>query len=109
MDNSSNWEPALSDFLSRAKAARQDDIVEILLYGSRARNDADASSDIDLLVVVRESDRKVAIDKECAQIANEVSLEHDVVVSVIVFDRNQYRLSFEPLLINVRREGKKIA
>jgi hypothetical protein len=49
------------------------------------------------------------VDKSCAQAANRLSLEYDVLISVLVVDAAQYRDSFEPLLINVRREGKKVA
>ena len=80
-----------------------------MLCGSRARNDADPLSDIDLLVVVNNSEAKVAVDKSGAQVANKWSLKYDVVISVMVADDRQYRDSFEPLLINVRREGKKVA
>ena len=44
-----------------------------MLYGSRARNDADPLSDIDLLVVVNNSEAKVAVDKSGAQVANKWS------------------------------------
>jgi len=109
MDNDANWQLALSGFASEIKQAHSDQIAEILLYGSRARNEADPLSDIDLLVVVNGAEAKSAVDKRCAQAANRLSLEYDVVISVMVVDERQYRDSFEPLLINVRREGKKVA
>lgn len=100
---------ALANFVENIKKAYPNETVKIFLYGSRARGDADLLSDIDVLIVVKKARQIPAVDKSCAIIANEVSLNYDVVISVIVVNERQYNESFEPLLINIRREGKKVA
>jgi predicted nucleotidyltransferase len=108
MKNNSSWKRALNMIIQRAKAS-QPNALEIVLYGSRARGDYEKVSDIDLLVIARESDQKEQIEEACVRIANELSLEYDLVFSVFVVDAEHYRRSFEPLIINIRREGKRVA
>jgi predicted nucleotidyltransferase len=46
------WERALAEFAGKARAALGERLVRLVLYGSRARGDAAADSDVDLLAVV---------------------------------------------------------
>ena len=46
------WESALGEFAGKARAALGERLVRLVLYGSRARGDASADSDVDLLAVV---------------------------------------------------------
>jgi len=46
------WESALREFAGKARAALGERLVRLILYGSRARGDAAADSDVDLLAVV---------------------------------------------------------
>jgi len=48
----SNWQLALHEFATAARRELGDNIIRIILYGSRARGDYTEDSDIDVLVVV---------------------------------------------------------
>jgi uncharacterized protein len=77
---------------------------QVLLFGSRARGDATAESDYDLLVVVDEVDSIVTDGIDA--IAGQALLEHGAVLSAFpVTEADRARRKYSPLLINVAREG----
>ncbi|MBN2465153.1 nucleotidyltransferase domain-containing protein [candidate division WOR-3 bacterium] len=87
--------------------ARDFDLVKLILYGSKARGDADEESDVDLIVVLKHRpDWKVkrAIYRRCS----EIGLEHDTVLQPVVFAESEFdspRFRVTPLLRNVAAEG----
>jgi predicted nucleotidyltransferase len=91
----------LKTSVSRALGVR---LRQILLFGSRARGDATAQSDYDMLVVVDKVDRDVihGID----EVAGRALLDHGVVLSAFpIAEEDRARRRYSPLLINVAREG----
>jgi predicted nucleotidyltransferase len=81
-------------------------VVAIRLFGSYARCEADEDSDVDVLVVLERagwSDRRGVLD-----LAADVGLAHDVLLSPTVLDRATYdrwRRQERPLVMDVEREG----
>jgi predicted nucleotidyltransferase len=76
------------------------------IFGSRARGDAEADSDMDVLLEV-ETDRLAFPDKQrLRQIASEISLASGIILSVLVVDRQtmQERGDFS-LFHDIRDEG----
>ena len=53
-------ERLLIEFGRRARAAFPEQIADVMLYGSRARGDQNAESDIDIAVITRDSDWQLA-------------------------------------------------
>lgn len=89
------------DALARALGAH---LKQVLLFGSRARGDATAESDYDLLVVVDKVDSNVVRDID--DIAGKALLNHGAVVSAFpIAEEERTRRRYSPLLINVAREG----
>lgn len=58
-NTSTQWPPepikdAVHEFVQAVKAEFQDNLSDILVFGSWARGDADEQSDVDLLVILKE-------------------------------------------------------
>jgi predicted nucleotidyltransferase len=86
---------------------REIGLDRLILYGSKARGDSDASSDIDLLVLLDHRPdwrKKREIYYRCFRIG----LEHDVVIQPVIFAADDFRsprFAVTPLVRNVTTEG----
>ena|SRR3990172_1089386 len=70
---------ALADFVSRLLASAGQRVREVILFGSKARGDANADSDLDVLVIIDRYDPE--LDRLVTLTASRVSLEHDTLVN----------------------------
>ncbi|HEY5464950.1 MAG TPA: nucleotidyltransferase domain-containing protein [Hanamia sp.] len=58
--------------------------ASVILFGSRARGDAENDSDWDFLVLTQQSDTDLLSDKLRKTILREVELKYDVAISLLV-------------------------
>jgi len=83
----------------------RDRLVQVVLYGSQARGDAEVGSDIDVLVVLRGAVRPVEEIGRLGRFLTDLSLEHGALVSCAFVSEDRFREEQSPFLMNVRREG----
>jgi predicted nucleotidyltransferase len=63
-------------------------VDRVVLFGSRARGDADPDSDMDVLVIVNDfTDRTEDFISQCAW---EAGFENDIILVPVVFSRNDW-------------------
>lgn len=95
----------LAELRRRMEVLYGERLVQMMLFGSQARGDAEPKSDIDVLVVLR---GKVSpceeIDRTIEDVAA-LSLHHNEVVSCVFVSEEQFQQERSPLMLNVRREG----
>ena len=86
-------------------------IQQAYLFGSYARGDYHAESDIDILLTVDEDGSLYEYRRAAAEICSELSLKYDVMVSVTVKPDAQFRRYADvlPFYRNVREEGIRCA
>jgi predicted nucleotidyltransferase len=81
----------------------------LVLYGSYARGDADAGSDIDLLLLLAGLVESGTEIRRASELVSRLSLDSNRVLSVIPVDTHDYQTSREPYLENVRWEGRLLS
>ncbi|HEV8253125.1 MAG TPA: nucleotidyltransferase domain-containing protein [Vicinamibacteria bacterium] len=77
----------------------------VFLYGSYARNEADADSDVDVVVVLDAIDRYYDEIRRTGDLASRLSLKHGVSVSRAFLTEADWRDGRSPFLINAREEA----
>ena len=84
------------------------DHVDAILFGSYARGDAHADSDLDILLLVDASKEAIARQNwQIGKIASDLFFDYELVVSPIVENRSFYesRIQAIPFYENIHREG----
>jgi len=82
-----------------------DRLLQLTLFGSHARQEAEPGSDLDVLVVLRGPvDPGREIERSGALVAA-LSLAHDVVIACVFMDEARFFHGQGPFLRNLRREG----
>ncbi|HXW00201.1 MAG TPA: nucleotidyltransferase domain-containing protein [Anaerolineae bacterium] len=96
---------AIKEFKAAIQKLYGPRLKDVVLYGSWARDEATAESDIDLIVVLagdvvpgQEIDRMI-------EVITEINLTHNVLISVYPVSEEAYATLNSPLLLNVRKEG----
>lgn len=94
----------VQEFAARVRAHYSD--ARVIVFGSRARGDADQDSDLDICVVVPRLDTPTW--EEISDIAWDVGFLHEVLICSVKFDREAFMhgpLSRSPLVQTILREG----
>lgn len=97
---------ALQQFQAALEKEFKDSLVEVKLFGSRARGDARKDSDIDVLVIVATEDWKVC--DIVYDIATDILLEMNVCISPKVMSKKRYKYLYDtktPFIKNVIHDG----
>ncbi len=100
---------ALDEILSELKQALAGvlgtQLIAVRLYGSHARGEERADSDIDVLILVRQIDDYGDLIRRTSATVADISLRHDVVISRSFAVEREYRQQQTPFFMNVRRES----
>ena len=90
----------------KERVSRDAKLVELRVYGSRARGDNEQCSDLDIFVEAETV--TPAVRERVADIAWELSLKHLIHVSPLVFSRYEIEQTPQrssPVVLNIGREG----
>lgn len=92
------------EFQRRLKAITP--LLDLRVFGSRARGDAAPDSDLDVFIELEETTPELR--QRISEIAWEVGFEMDRVISTVVATRAELEhgaMGANPLVLNVQREG----
>ena len=81
-------------------------LVELRLFGSKARGDSAPESDIDVLIVLEELNREIR--KQVSALCSDLSIDHHVVIAPILYSLAEFTSShtrITPFYRNVEHEG----
>ena len=82
---------------------------EVCLYGSAARDEMDEASDIDIFLVLPEVNWQ--IEKDIIKLCFDAELKYGRVFSVVCYsvdDIQNSPLKESPLVLNVRKQGRRL-
>ena len=82
-----------------------DKLKGVYLYGSYARGDYDADSDVDLLVTLRGEANPWVESSRLSETLSDICLAHDLLIAAYTVPEVWLRERETPLFINIRREG----
>ncbi len=96
-------------FKKRIKTAvrEQESEAKVILFGSRARNEARSDSDWDILVLLDRKDVTLKDEQKIRHLLFDIELETGESISTFVYSLNDWntRLSVTPLYQNIQKEG----
>jgi predicted nucleotidyltransferase len=101
---------ALAALVDRLRQRYGDDLLRVVLFGSKARGDFDAESDLDVLVVVRAKDYW-SCWREITDLTTQLLLETGVNLSALVRDETRYQwwaVHHAPIYNSIQRDGVKV-
>jgi predicted nucleotidyltransferase len=104
MNLAENEERALKELREELFAKYR--IIDIRLYGSKARGEGREDSDLDIMIEIPEYDW--AVVAEIDDIIYRINLEHDVFISALVFGKDELEegpMSEAPIYKVIQREG----
>lgn len=99
----------IAEFSSRIKRSLKGRIKDVRLYGSFARREARIDSDIDIAVIVDRKD--LALSRIVSQIASDLSLEADKLLSIVVIEEGLHKKGIQegyPFHLKIEQEGISI-
>lgn len=98
--------PSLLALLRRElSVVLKNQLDQVILFGSQARGEAVAGSDVDVLIVVKEEPDYGDLIQRTSDLVGRLSLQYDIVISRAFVSCKRYAHEESPFLINVRREG----
>ena len=98
----------VQEFCNQIKNIFGEQLSRMIVYGSYARGDYHSDSDVDILLTVDISPEDIcAYRRAVAQVSSDLSLKHDVTISVAVKAKQQFEKYAQelPYYQNVLREG----
>jgi len=96
----------LEEFKRRVQERFPKELVNMLVFGSKARGDATQESDIDVIVITHSNDKKLA--KNIRYTGYDLEIEHGIILSIQVYSErhiNYLRNIPTQFIQNVDREA----
>ena len=90
----------------RARLFEKYSIVDFRLFGSKARGEGRADSDLDVMIEIPVNDPSIVA--EIDDIIYRINLDHDVFISAVIFGRDEIEegpMSEAPIYKVIQREG----
>jgi predicted nucleotidyltransferase len=104
MSSPSKLNQILDEYRQRLSGILGDDLDSVVLFGSQARGEAIAGSDIDVLCIMKNSFNYGDLISRTSLATAEISLAHDVVISRVFITRDAYTSEDSPFIMNLCKE-----
>ena len=95
----------LNDFREGLQELHGERLVHLILFGSHARQESTPESDIDVMVVLKDTISPGDEIFRMSEIKTAVNLQYDELISVIPISETDYQNRHTPLLEAIHQEG----
>lgn len=97
---------AIAELVDGLKKLYGDNLSRVILYGSKARGEAEPDSDIDILVVLKKMGLRYDEIKQIGKIRAPICLKYNMVISVMPVEERWVEADYKTIFIhNVLKEG----
>ena len=96
---------AINELIENLKEAYGDNLVKVILYGSKARGSSTQDSDIDLMIILENYKNKVEEIKKVGAIVSSINFIYEVFISPVILRKKEYEDASILLVRNVIKEG----
>ncbi len=93
----------------KTELLNRSDVLDVKLFGSKARGDATESSDVDIMIEIEQTTPEAL--SEIVDLVFRINVEYETLISVVTFDRAELEegpMSESPLYRRVQREGRSL-
>lgn len=97
--------PILEQLQNYFQRNYQDNLANLILFGSQARGDAAPDSDIDLLVLLKNEFDSYQENKKNSQFIADICLKYDAVISCFLMNLDTWQNTNNAFTRNVKQEG----
>ena len=89
------------------RVKQKDPLAEVILFGSRARNEANEHSDWDILILLNQNQVSRKLQQEFRDSLYEIELETGEPISTLIFSKKEWEEKHKstPLYFYVHKEG----
>lgn len=84
-----NEREALQTFIRKIREGYPKQVVQTILFGSKARGDSAPDSDIDVLVILKEEESRIR--SQILTIASRISLDYEVLLNPVIVGEARYQ------------------
>ena len=104
-----NEKNAISKFLKELSNHFKDNLISVILFGSKSRGDYDKESDIDLLIILKQIDSFRKINKYLSKIESDLCLKYGPSISSYFVTQEYYKNAQSiPFIKSITREGARL-
>ena len=95
----------LKEFKTNITRIYGEQLQAVYLYGSYARGDNMAGSDLDIVVILKDFQRRAAEIRRTSDVVGDLSLDYEITVSPLFMRENEWETNKFALLRNIKSEG----
>ena len=95
----------LNQLKQQLQQTYRDQLVNLILFGSQARGDAEPDSDLDILVILSRDVNPITEIKCNNTLITNLSLETDQLINCIYLSEQDWHNLKTPLIQNIQKEG----